>query len=319
MSNPNLIDPELLPLMRALPSGGNRSRETMPAVRAAFNQWIEQRARSLPPPPTNVTRSEVQIPGDHGKPSLRALLYRPSSASGSLPAILDIHGGSFILGSPEMNDFRNRNLASDLGLVIVSIDYRLAPENPYPAALDDAYTALAWMHREAQSLRIDPARIGVSGDSAGGAIAAGLALRTRDEKSYALRNLILIYPAVADVRPQNVPAACLEADAAANFARYAYLGTKPDAPPYAVPANAETLSGLPPVFLSIGALDFLVDANFDFARRLVTDGVPTEFHVYPGAFHGFDMAHEANVTKRFYSDLRSAIERDLIKTREPSR
>lgn len=305
-----LLDPELQALVRSLPRGGpERSAATMPTVRANFNAWLAERARTFPAPPADVTRSEIQIPGPSGAPSIRALIYRPREGAGLRPALLDIHGGSYVLGIPEMNELRNRRLSSDLDMLVVSIDYRLAPEHPFPAAVEDAHAALAWLHENARQLGIDPARISVSGDSAGGAIATGLALRIRDEARYPIARLTLIYPSISDQLLADLPVECARVAAARpNFARSAYLGAQGNDSPYAVPARAASFAGLPPVFLAVGALDVLSDSNLLFARRLIRDGVPTELHVYPGAIHGFDMAFDARVSRRFYADLREAME-----------
>jgi acetyl esterase/lipase len=307
--NIKLVDPELLPLLRMMPRGDvERTAETMPAVREGFRQFFEASRALKGPGPTGVTVREINIPGVAGAPPVRALVYEPEGEVKGRSAMLDIHGGSWILGFPEMNDFRNRNLSHDLGLLIVSIDYRLAPEHPYPAAIDDAHAALVWMNTNADKLGINPARIAVSGNSAGGAIAGGLVLRTRDEGKYLPAFQVLIYPALGDRQPLSGPL---------PFAVKSYLGKLAeegaDVPAYAFPAKADTLAGSPPTFIAVGALDYLNKQNVEFARRLIENEVPTELHVYPGAFHGFDAQTTAHVSRRFYDDLRTAIGRALNK------
>lgn len=314
--DPSLIDPDLLPLARMMPRGGEeRTAEKMPAVRAGYGQWFAKIREAQGPLPADVTVREVHIPGENGAPPIRALIYAPKGAAVKRPVMLDVHGGSWILGFPEMNDFRNGYLAHELGMVIVSIDYRLAPEHPYPAAVDDAHAALAWINDNAAMLGIDPARLAVAGDSAGGAIAGGLVLRARDEGRYRIAFQLLTYPAVGD-DPAAVPVGnCAPGTApTVPFATKAYLGkAAADGPlsAYAVPALATSLAGSPPTFIAVGSLDYLAGQSMRFAGRLISEGVPTELHVYPGAFHGFDMLVSAPVTGKFHEDMRDALRRGL--------
>src|SRR5262249_20596699 len=135
-------------------------------------------------PNPNIEVTERFIPGPAGAPEVRVLVYRPTNLAGPLPAILHIHGGGYIVGVPEMDDAYNRGYAADLGCVIVSVDYRLAPEHPFPAPLDDCYAALAWLYGEALALGVDRARIAIKGESAGGGLAAGLATLARDRGEF---------------------------------------------------------------------------------------------------------------------------------------
>ncbi|MGE0409474.1 MAG: alpha/beta hydrolase [Amphiplicatus sp.] len=291
----------------------DRTVENMPRIRQNFKESnAEMRAGHKPQPPSDVTMDEIEIPGPDGAPPIRALLYKAPGHKDARPALLDIHGGGYTIGLPEMNDYRNRFLAKDLGAVIVSIDYRLAPEHPFPAAADDAYASLAWMHDNAKMLGIDPKKIAVSGDSAGGAIAGGLAVRARDQGEYPIALTVLIYPGLDDRAGTDLDPTCKPGTAAPwPGARKAYLRdvARPDnVSPYAFPARAQSLAGLPPTFVALGALDAGQVPALALAQRLMSEHVATELHVYPGAPHGFDYVPNAQASKRFYDDLRHALQ-----------
>ncbi|WP_068874695.1 MULTISPECIES: alpha/beta hydrolase [unclassified Phenylobacterium] len=312
-ANRALIDPELLSTLATMGGGGGgeRTAANMPAVRANFLEGFKRRAALAPPAPAGVRMEERHIPGPAGAPPVRVLIYSPDGPPATRPALLDIHGGSYILGFPEMNDARNRMLVKALGAVIVSIDYRLAPENPFPAAIDDSWAAFEWLHANATALGVDPARIAVSGDSAGGGLAASLALMARDKGKLPLRAQILIYPNVDD-RPFTAldPTCQPGTGAATSRLSLMYLGRPggaDDVPAYAFAARAKSLAGVAPAFIAVGAVDGLADQDLAYAQRLIQAGTPTEVHVYPGAFHGFDYATKARVTQQFHGDLIEAL------------
>jgi triacylglycerol lipase len=175
----------------------------------------------------------------------------------------------------------------------VSVEYRLSPETPYPGPLEDCYTGLSWVFANAESLGVDPSRIGISGASAGGGLAAALALLVRDRGEMDLGFQCLIYPMIDDRQITassgwDVP---IWSPANNTFGWRSYLGElygSPEVPPYAAPPRATDLSGLPPAFVCVGTLDGFCDEDIDYAARLIDAGVPTELHVYPGAPHGFD-------------------------------
>lgn len=310
------VDPQLIPTLRALTANSGkrveRSISTMPAVRAAFRENFLKRAEPVPSDLQSVRVEERLLPGAPGAPQVRALVYLPKTSGGKRPALLDIHGGSYVLGFPEMNDLRNRLLSKQFGAVVVSVDYRLAPENPFPAALDDSYAALQWLASTANELGVDPYNIVVSGDSAGGGIAASLALLARDRGEIPLKAQILIYPNVDD-RPYTVLDQSCEpgTGAPSNPTAAMYLGRQAsqDVSAYAFAARAESLAGVAPAFIAVGDVDGLVEQDIAYARRLIQAGVPTELHIYPGAFHGFDYASEAKVTVGFLEDLKAALQR----------
>ena len=200
-----------------------------------------------------------------------------------------------MVGSPERKGAEHRKLAVDLDCVIYSVDYRLAPETPFPGAVEDCYAVLRWLNENALKLEIDSSRIGVAGESAGGGLAASLALQVRDRGEFRLLFQHLISPMLDDrtaVSPKlnrwTGEFAWTQEDNA--FGWSALLGSAlggADVSPYAAAARGEDLSGVPPTYLSVAALDLLMDEQLDYAHRLARAGVPLELHVYPGTYHGF--------------------------------
>ncbi len=309
----HLVDPELAPFLDAMPAF-ELTRETLPTLRQAIRDRLE-----LPEDPTILASVETttrSVPGRRGDPELTLVVHRPREPTG---AILHIHGGGYVMGDAASLAPTHRSLALALGCMIVSVDYRLAPETPAPGALEDCYAALTWLEREADDLEIDRKRIGVMGESAGGGLAAALALLARDRGEHRLAFQHLIYPMLDDrTGSHGEPHAFAGEfiwDAAKNrFGWASLLGFEPGGEhvsPYAAPARATDLSGLPPAYLAVGALDLFVDENLDFARRLVRAGVATELHLYPGAFHGFHLQTSAAVTRQAEADSRSALARAL--------
>jgi acetyl esterase/lipase len=271
------------------------------------------------PPAGAVACNERKLPSINGAPSVRVLIYSPPAAAQPAPAVLHIHGGGFLIGNPEMNDSRNRLLAQDMGCVVMSVDYRLAPETPFPGGIEDCYAALYWLHRHAGEMGIDPQRIAIVGESAGGGLAASLALLARDRGEVPVCFQQLIFPMLDD-RTGTVGAEhpyageFLWRPASNRFAWQSLLNAPPggsDVSPYAAAARAEDLAGLPPAFIAVGALDLFVEEDIDYARRLIRAGVPTELHVYPGAFHGYQMAPQARIAQQADRDAAAAIRRAL--------
>jgi triacylglycerol lipase len=208
-------------------------------------------------------------------------------------------------------------LAHDLQCVIVSVDYRLAPEVRYPGAVEDCYAALLWVHRQADALSIDPDRIAMGGDSAGGGLAAALAIVARDRAEVSVVLQLLVYPMLDDRTGSSGSVSPYAGefvwDKGSNvFAWQSYLGATPggdNTPKYAAPARVPDLSGLPPAFVIVGQLDLFVDEDIDYARRLIAAGVPTQLQVYPGAFHGFDLAAGARIADSFRQMVRTILRR----------
>lgn len=311
MNSQHLVDPALKPLLDVFPMV-MLSTETLPAMRE----------RKLPLPQIDesaTTLERIPVPGPAGAPDVMLHIYRPIDAAAALPCIYHIHGGGYVAGAAKQIEYVHRPLAAALGCAIVSVDYRLAPETVFPGAIEDCYAGLGWTIAHAGDLGIDPARLGVMGESAGGGLAAALALLARDRGEYRLSFQHLIYPMLDD-------RTCVHADPHPyagefiwpphnnRFGWSALLGHEPGADgvsPYAAPARATDLSGLPPTFISTGALDLFVEEDIDYARRLMRVGVPTELHVYPGAFHGFDLMPGAEVAETARRDSRAALARFL--------
>lgn len=282
----SLVDPALRPLLEAWPTT-TLSAQTLEAARA----------RELPPfpvEPDDIVVEERHIPGPAGGAAVSLRLYRPPSGGGPTGCLFHIHGGGFVMGSAREVEFAYRPIAATLGCVIVSVDYRLAPEAIFPVAIEDCYAGLAWTFANAATLNVDTMRIGVTGESAGGGLAAALALMARDRGEHRLA-----FQHRTCVRPPHAHAGQFVWNADSNrFGWRALLGWEPGGDgvsPYAAPARAEDLAGLPPTYIMTGALDLFVDEDIEYARRLIAAGVPTELHVFSGAFHGFDILPGAAV------------------------
>lgn len=255
-------------------------------------------------PPEGIELEVISIPARNA-PDIELRIARPQNASGPLPAILWMHGGGYVMGDAEIDDPTIMRFAKNANCIAVSVQYRLAPEHPYPAPLDDCYTALKWMADQAVEQGIDKNRIAIGGSSAGGGLAAGLALLARDRAEVALCGQVLIYPMIDDrntapANPDNTDT--LVWNRASNIYGWgAYLGKTPasaDVDVYAAPSRAEDLSGLPPACIPTGALDLFVHENIAYAQNLIKAGVATDFHVFAGAPHGFNtLAPNATVSR----------------------
>jgi acetyl esterase/lipase len=315
VSTKHLIDPELVPALEQL-AGFAVTPEILPLVRAQLAE-VAKAVKSIEDPTLALT--ERFIPGPAGAPEVRVLVYRPTQAAGLVPAVLHIHPGGYLFGQPEMSDPRNRQVVRDLGAVVVSVDYRLAPETQHPGPVEDCYAALAWLHRNAAELGVDRKRIAVVGESAGGGCAAALTLLARDRGEFAISFQSLTYPMLDDrtcvlPEPHLYAGEFVWTPMANVFGWTSLLGCAPggaNVSPYAAPARSDNLTGLPPAYITTGALDLFLEENLDYARRLTRAGVPTELHVYPGAFHGFDVSPDAGVTQRAQRDWFAALKRAL--------
>jgi acetyl esterase/lipase len=281
-----LVDPEIVPLLSAMPPLGSLSTETLPEIRAGRDARVVELT-------DRVTRTDITVPGAPDDPDITLRIHRPAHVDGPLPAIYSIHGGGYVLGTRAMDDERMDHWCPTLGCVGVSVEYRLAPETPYPGPLEDCYAGLRWVHENAGELGIVADRIGISGGSAGGGLAAGLALLARDRGEVPVAWQLLIYPMIDDRRtnPSSAWDAPVWNPAANEFGWRSYLGDlfgTDDVPPYAAASRAVDLAGLPPAFIAVGTLDGFFDEDLAYAQRLNHAGIPTELHVYPGAPHGFD-------------------------------
>ncbi|MBT6277394.1 MAG: alpha/beta hydrolase fold domain-containing protein [Chromatiales bacterium] len=270
--------------------------------------------------PDGVTSEDKWVAGPPGAPDVYVRLYRPSASEGEvLPALLWIHGGGYVIGSVERDDLLAARLCDVGNCVVASVEYRLAPEHPFPAPVEDCYAALKWLAGQHEQLGVDDSRIAIGGASAGGGLAAGLALMIRDRAEIEVSFQMLIYPMVDDRNVAQTDES--HADTYVwtrenNLMGWrAYLGHEPggdNVSAYAAASRATDLSGLPPAYISVGDLDLFLDENIEYAQRLLAAGVPTELHIYPGGFHGFNgFVPGATVSRRFNQDrdvaLRAAL------------
>jgi len=236
-------------------------------------------------------------------------LHRPDGVSQPGAALLWMHGGGYVMGTAKQDDRLCRRFARELGITVAAVDYRLAPEHPYPASLEDCYSALTWL---AGLPAVDPARVAIGGASAGGGLAAALALLARDRGEVTPTLQLLAYPMLDDRSasgPEN-PNYRLWSPKSNRFGWAAYLGNAD--PNIAVPARHEDLSGLPPAWIGVGTHDMFHDEDLAYAERLTAAGVPCQVEVVPGAFHGFDaIVPKAGVSQSFFASqcaiLRSAL------------
>ena len=322
MTTKHLVDPEIVAMLDLFPPL-QFTPETLPQVRADLAAMNAQMAAGLPDVP-DIEVTERFVPGPQGAPDVRVLVYVPKSAPRPLPALLWIHGGGYVIGSADQDGPQVQGMVTQAGCAAVSVDYRLAPETPFPGPVEDCYAALTWLHAHAAELGVDPDRIAIGGASAGGGLAAGLGLLTRDRGAVPLAFQLLIYPMLDDrtvstTDPHPYVGEFIWTPDANRFGWASLLGEEPGGAgvsQYAAAARAERLTGLPPTYLSVGALDLFLEEDMEYARRLIREGVPTELHVYPGAFHGFNMMAESQVARAYTRDSMDALRRALHPTRD---
>lgn len=304
-----LVDPELLPAIKGFTTS-TFTPDVLPSAR---------KHEAKPPLPVPAPQPfEKRIPGPPGAPDLRLVIVDPAPGAKSRPAFLHMHGGGYIAGFAGQDPQFLQTIAQSCGCLVVSVDYRLAPETHFPGSLEDNYTALRWIYNNAESLRVDRKRIAIGGESAGGGHSAQLAIAARDRKEIPILFQLLIYPMLDDrtgsTRPVPPGIGTFVWNAASNrFGWTSLLGVpagSANVPPGAVPARVENLAGLPPAFISVGSIDLFVDEDVEYARRLINARVPTELHVIPGAYHGYDLlAPDTAVAKRFKESWQVALNR----------
>lgn len=271
--------------------------EDIPRIRS-FGADI---ASVRPEPHPGFDRSELTVPGADGQPDVPAVVLTPAGARGQVPTILFLHGGGMVAGTADSDLDLISELAYDTGCAVVSVDYRLAPENPYPAAVTDALTALKWLTTGAGPAALDSRRVILAGISAGGGLAASTALRWRDQAGAPLEALLLMYPMLDHRSNTGSAQQMLGAgswDASANAVAWeVYLaGASPDG--YASPALNDDLTGLPPTFIDVGSAETFRDECVAFASQMWSQGGDTELHVWPGGAHAFDaLAPWAHMSK----------------------
>ncbi|WP_407154163.1 alpha/beta hydrolase [Bradyrhizobium sp. STM 3557] len=301
---PVTLDADAAAVYKAFQEAGRPAYETLtPAEARAY--YLAARLVTNPEPPPLADVRDLGIPAPHG--AIPARLYRPHPVrlvGGLAPALVFFHGGGWVIGNLESHDVVCRTLAQAGELIVISIDYRLAPEHKFPAAVDDAVTATQWVADSAASLGIDATRLSVGGDSAGGNLAAVVAISARDGQGPALAGQVLIYPAtdfaMAHPSHSEPETSVLLTHSVIRWFRDHYLTGAADIHDWrASPAKAETLIGLPPAYVLTAGADPLRDEGDEYARRLQEAGVPVTHRNFPGQFHGFftmgKLLQQANV------------------------
>ena len=313
------LDPQLVgPVKMMLSMQGENLLDDIPAARAGSRKMMEMMKQYLPVIP-GITAEDYRIPEPDGTAEITLRIYRPEGNDDYLPALYWIHGGGYIMGDIEQDDMSARQITLAADCVTASVEYRLAPENPFPIPLEDCYTGLKWLFEHAEELKIDTSRIAIGGGSAGGGLAAGLALLVRDRAEMEVCHQFLLYPMIDDrnVLPpdEEHPDALFWTRANNLIGWRSYLGREPggeNVVPYAAPARAVQLIGLPPAYIAVGDIDLFAEEDIEYGRKLITAGVPLEMHVYPGGCHAFDMMNpEADICRHFNDDFRRALRRAL--------
>lgn len=309
MDTRHLVDREIAPIIDLFP------RVDLDAAPIEQIRAKAAETYSFLPPPA-IEPEEVTIPSVHGGPDIMVFLYRPATRDPRRGAILHIHGGGMVMGSARQIQAGPAALAMAAGVPVVSVEYRLAPEHPFPAPQEDCHSALSWLAGQADALGFDAQRIVVAGESAGGGLAAALAIMARDLGGPAIAGQLLTYPMLdhrtgSDACPYDNPATgefiwtrasnrfgwrALRGDYKADDARRGWFS----------PSLAEDLSNLPPAYIATGSLDLFFDENLDYARRLVAAGVPVDLHSYAGAIHAFNAIPDAALSQRFNGGILAA-------------
>lgn len=312
MTTLHLVDPGLHMLIEMFGSLDFASADL-----AQIREESGQRFAFMPPPPIT---PEVKLADGPGGP-LEVYWYDPTPGSSGRAALFHIHGGGMVVGQARDMQLGPSAMAATLGIPVASVEYRLAPDTPFPGPQEDCLAGLAWLAGNAAALGIDPARIGIIGESAGGGLAAATAIMARDLGGPRLAAQFLVYP-MLDHRtggedcPYANPTtgefiwtraanqfgwAALRGDYALDDSRLGWFS----------PSLEDDLSGLPPTWIGTGSLDLFLDEDLDYARRLIAAGVPVELHSYPGAIHAFNAMAETAVAQAFDRDLKDAIRRWL--------
>ncbi|MGW0577053.1 alpha/beta hydrolase [Streptomyces sp. NPDC002920] len=310
------LDPELAAGLAMFPQGDGAD---LAAGRAALNEMVALMNAGVDTEGVEIT--EHLVPGPEGAPDVRLMAYVPEGAEGPLPVVYDIHGGGFMTGTPELDHTTNVAISRELRAAVFSVDYRLAPEHPYPAGLEDCYAGLTWVAKNAAELGVDVGRIAIYGQSAGGGLVAALALLARDRGGPALCFQYLGVPELDDRLTTPSMQAFTDTPAfsrpGAVVSWDAYLGAgvpgTDGVPLYAAPARGTTadLEGLPPAYIAVMEFDPLRDEGIDYARALLAAGVSVELHLFPATFHGSALIRTAEVSQRETAELRAVLGRAL--------
>jgi acetyl esterase/lipase len=309
-----VFDPELAPFVELLPTG---LLDDLEAARAGLLAMIEPLNAGVDT--TGVVITDHGVPGPPGAPDVLVRVYAPADSSSDQrhPALLDIHGGGFVLGSIAMEHGFAASVVRHVGAVVATVEYRLAPEHPFPAGVEDCYAALVWLHDHADEMGVDPERIGVGGQSAGGGLTAATTLLARDRGGPPLCFQFLGIPEL-DHRLETTSMTTFvdtplwsRPNAVKSWEMYLGPDHEGEVSPYASPSLAEDLSGLPPAYVTTMEFDPLRDEGILYAMRMMTAGVSVELHSFPGTFHGSAMIPTAAVSKRANAEMLVALARGL--------
>ena len=309
MNTRHLVDREIAPIIDLFP------RVDLDAAPIAQIRARAAETYAILPPPV-IAPEKLVVPSIHGGPDIMVFLYRPATTHPDGGAILHIHGGGMVMGSVEQMQAGPAALAAAAGVPVVSVEYRLAPEHPFPAPQEDCHSVLSWLAAQANAFGFNANRIVVAGESAGGGLAAALAIMARDLGGPEIAGQLLTYPMLdhrtgSETCPYNNPTtgefiwtrasnrfgwAALQGDYKADDARRGWFS----------PSLTEDLSNLPPAYIATGSLDLFFDENIDYARRLVAAGAPVDLHSYAGAIHAFNAIPDAALSQRFNGGLLAA-------------
>lgn len=298
------FDPELCAALETLPDADPADPVVM---RTEQRKAMKEATGGILATDERVTFMDRFVPARDEEPDVKVRIYRPSRGENLVPAFIYLHGGAFVAGSIDLGHVRALMIAAEVGCVVVSVEYRLAPEHPFPQGLHDCFTTLLWVAANADDLRIDRSRIGIGGESAGGALAAAVTLMARDGGGPAIAFQLLLYPVLDDRLSTTSMGSCTAApvwDTAKCAVMWRHYlgeqaGTQGEAvSAYAAPARATSLDGLPAAYVSVCEGDPLRDEGVAYALRLLQAGVPVELHLFPGTFHGFDMVGMATTIGR---------------------
>ena len=317
--NLDLVDSELIPYIESIPSSAHIDWSNIDLVRQQSREKREQLAESLPKI-DNVISTDYFVDIENERIQLR--VYRPKNNSQKLPAVFWIHGGGFCFGSVDGDDYLVRSMTREIGCVFVSVDYRLAPEHPYPTPLNDCYAGIEWLFSKADKLSVDSQRIAVGGISAGGGLAAGLALLIRDKGEFSICFQALLCPMIDSRNITN--SSYLVTDPRiwnrdSNIIAWQhYMGTtecltSKAISKYAAPIFANDLHSLPSAYIAVGDVDLFLDEDINYSERLEAAGIGIQLEIFKGGFHAFEfLVPSAKISKLARATHSSAISAALF-------
>jgi len=287
------------------------------------NLWLTRLLISLmpaPKAPEDISIKNIKIDRRDGNSTIRLRVHQPVKPAHPTPVLIWMHGGGYIIGKPELEDGLCNHFVRELGINIVSVDYRLAPKHPFPAGLEDCYSALMWAKQNSESFGFDATRIAIGGTSAGGGLAASLAQLAYDRKEVTPIFQLLTYPMLddrtalhRDIDDSNSPTWSQKSN---RFGWASYLGKNygmDEMPAYSVPARHEDLTGSPPAWIGVGTLDVFYEEDMMYAQRLKEAGIECDLNIIEGAFHGFDVFdQQLSIVQGFRNSQIAALKKYLI-------